>query len=131
MNISHQLTQITGRWLPPILLMFIIFIFSSMSSIPQVNDTYLDTVLKKLGHMLGYGLLMISWIRALNRNHPPNNYKVYIYSFILTFIYAISDEWHQSYVPFRHPSDIDITIDCFGAIIGGFLYFRYMNISKS
>ena len=39
----------------------------------------------------------------------------WIWAWLLTVIYAISDEWHQSFVAGRHPQATDVLIDACGA----------------
>jgi VanZ family protein len=41
-----------------------------------------------------------------------------IITFILTTLYGMSDEWHQSFVPSRHASLTDIGYDICGAVVG-------------
>ena len=41
---------------------------------------------------------------------------------IVAFLYAISDEWHQSFVPGRDSSFKDILLDSLGIIIGSVIY---------
>jgi VanZ family protein len=37
-------------------------------------------------------------------------------AFILTVLYAISDEWHQFYVPGRYSDVRDVMVDALGAL---------------
>ena len=37
-------------------------------------------------------------------------------------LYAASDEWHQSFVPSRSASIVDVLIDCVGAMCGAFWF---------
>ena len=48
-----------------------------------------------------------------------------IISFILSLIYAISDEIHQLYVPFRHASTGDVIIDSLGILLSSIIYYKY------
>lgn len=44
------------------------------------------------------------------------------YAFIFSVLYAASDEFHQSFVPGRGPSIVDVGIDSAGAAAGIFFY---------
>ena len=99
------------RWLPAIVLMSVIFFFSSIPSEEMPNFGFWDTLVKKGGHALGYGLLAISFWYAMNWNR-----KLAWLPFLFSALYALSDEFHQSFVPGRHPNWVDaILIDNEGA----------------
>jgi VanZ family protein len=38
-------------------------------------------------------------------------------SFLLTILYGVTDEFHQSFVPGRHASLLDLVADSFGALL--------------
>ncbi len=63
--------------------------------------------------MLGYGLLALSYLYALGMD-PKRRWLAWL----LAVLYAVTDEFHQSFVLGRHPSVWDIVIfDNFGALI--------------
>ena len=64
--------------------------------------------------MLGYALLGFSYLRALN----ARNNRVYLVALLAVVIFAFSDEFHQSFVPGRNSSVIDVGIDTVGACLG-------------
>ena len=101
------------RWLPAIGLMVIIFGFSSIPSREMPNFGLLDLVVKKGAHMLGYGLL--AW---MDWNGLRFDRRRWWLALLLAVVYAITDEFHQSFVPGRHPSWVDaLIIDGSGAAI--------------
>jgi hypothetical protein len=53
------------RWLPTILVMMTIFIFSSIPSQELPKFGFWDTLVKKGGHVIGYGLLALSYWFAM------------------------------------------------------------------
>jgi VanZ family protein len=102
------------RWLPAIFMMSVIFMASNTpgSSIP--NFGALDVVLKKAGHISIYCLLTIAGWYGF-RFEKGRWWLV----FLMVILYAVSDEFHQSFIPGRHPSWIDVTVfDGGGAILG-------------
>ncbi len=63
--------------------------------------------------MLGYGLLSLAFWFAFRLDE--NNWR---WAFLLALLYAVSDEFHQSFVPGRHPSWVDaLVIDGSGAAL--------------
>jgi VanZ family protein len=117
------------RWLPALVIMGLIFVFSSLPSdkIPYYGG--FDYVVKKGGHALGYGLLGLSYYYAL----PRSLSRVYrwILALIMVILFALSDEYHQSFVQGRNSSLGDVAIDTLGAIIALFLGAGYSSNSRS
>jgi VanZ family protein len=99
------------RWLPAIAVMAIIFGFSSIPSQEMPSFGFWDLIVKKGAHMLGYGLLALSFWYGLRLDR-----RRWWLALLLAVIYAISDEFHQSFVPGRHPSWVDaLLVDGSGA----------------
>jgi VanZ family protein len=108
-------------WGPALFLMAVIFAVSSRPSNELPYFGGWDYLVKKGGHALGYGLLALAYWRGLNMER--NNKWI---AWGLAVGYAITDEFHQSYVPGRHPSVFDVIIfDNLGAAIGLILMDRF------
>jgi VanZ family protein len=99
------------RFGPPLALMAIIFAFSAQPDLGTGLGTW-DTVLRKAAHMAEYGLLWWLWRRALAHRPPAAAFAAAI-----TLAYAVSDEWHQTFVTGRHGSPWDVAIDMAGVAI--------------
>ncbi|MBC7261796.1 MAG: VanZ family protein [Chloroflexi bacterium] len=111
-------------WLPPLLLMALIFYVSSQPRLPQAPEPRLDALLKKLAHIGEYTLLYLLFVRAFRRNHELE--PAMRLSLLVTTIYAISDEVHQAFVPGRHANWYDVVIDISGGLLlWGLLCSRY------
>jgi VanZ family protein len=82
--------------------------------------------MKKTSHALGYAILALCYLSGLSRTQ---NKGQYILAFILAVLYSASDEFHQRFVPGRHPSPIDVGIDSFGAALA--LIFTYLLRQRS
>ena len=108
------MTRLFFKWLPAVLIMAAIFFFSSIPSKEMLNFGGWDTIVKKGGHMLGYALLGFSYLRVIN----SHNRWAYFAAVIAVVIYAISDEYHQSFVAGRNSSIVDVGIDTLGASLG-------------
>ena len=109
--------------------MGLIFIFSSLPSdkIPYYGG--IDILLKKGGHALGYGLLGLSYYYALPRS-LSKLYRWFL-AMTMTVLFALSDEYHQSFVEGRNSSLGDVAIDSIGAAIALLLGVGYSSNSRS
>jgi VanZ family protein len=101
------------RWFPTIAVMAVIFGFSSIPSQEMPSFGPWDLVVKKGTHMLGYGLLALAyWYGLCFDKHR------WWLALLLAVLYAITDEFHQYFVPGRHPSWVDaLVFDGGGAAI--------------
>ena len=101
------------RWLPAVAWMAVIFILSSRSDLPTPPGGLLELLFEKGAHIGSYAILAILFERALAL---PRRGKVA--ALVLTMLYAISDEFHQSFTPGRTPSVADALADLVGALLG-------------
>jgi len=104
-------------WLPPVLWMGVIFILSAQPSLPRHPEALLDHVLKKAGHMVGYGILAFLLWRALSRGRGALSWPALVAAFVVSVLYAASDEYHQSFVPGRNGTPVDVGFDAVGALV--------------
>ena len=100
-----------GRYGPPIVLMAIIFFLSAQPDLNSGLGVW-DLVLRKIAHMLEFGLLWFLWWRALGYGSPA-------LSIAIAIGYAITDELHQSFVDGRNGSPWDVAIDSLGVALAG------------
>jgi VanZ family protein len=99
-----------ARWLAVALWMALIFAFSAQSRLPSAPQPWLDFLFKKSAHFAVFATLAALLWRAFEWRP-----RAWIWAWLLTVIYAISDEWHQSFVAGRHPQATDVLIDASGA----------------
>ena len=98
-------------WGPLVAYMALIFYVSSQSS-PGWNIRYPD----KLVHFLEYGALALLLARALNGGiRKPINARRLVAAGLLALGYALTDEFHQSFVPDRVSDWRDVAADALGA----------------
>ncbi len=89
-------------------------------------------VLRKMAHIIEYFILAISYFYALNNTYKKNSLKkTYTISFILTFLYAITDELHQSFVPNRVGTYHDVLIDSIGILSGYLLIYSIYKVKTN
>jgi VanZ family protein len=91
------------RWLPALIIMLLIFAASATPSASIPEFGFWDTVVKKGGHMTGYGLLAAAYWYGLGFD-----LKKGWLAWLLAVLYAATDEFHQSFTPGRHPSPVDV-----------------------
>jgi VanZ family protein len=114
-----------ARWLAVAGWMALIFFLSSQSRLPSPEDPLVDLLFKKTAHFTAYAILALLIWRAL----PPGRW-VWAVAWLVTVLYAGSDEWHQSFVPGRHPSPWDVLIDASGALAGLLVLWRVRRRSR-
>lgn len=136
----HKARDTTINWLAVFLWAALIFYFStdqfSSSHTAQLLDPVvhrlfpgisLDRIesihflVRKLGHWSEYAVFSILLSRALRDDREGGfRLRYAAWTVALVFIYAASDEFHQTYVPGRTASIRDVLIDLFGGICGTF-----------
>lgn len=108
----HEIKKIILRWLPAILWMTLIFWFSSQPDLPRPASDVLNFVMRKSAHFSVYAVLALTYLWALG---DRRRWKT---ALLLAILYAISDEYHQSWTPRRYPTWTDVLIDTAGAATG-------------
>ncbi|MCK4777266.1 MAG: VanZ family protein [Actinomycetia bacterium] len=96
--------------------MGLIFYLSSQPAedIPSFMPDY-------LAHGIEYFILAALLVNSFQIT-PKLTHNIHINCFIITFLYGISDEIHQVFIPTRTFSIIDIAADAAGVIIAISLY---------
>lgn len=88
----------------------LIYAASDRPDLRVSGDDLLDLVLRKAAHVAVFGVLLVLVHRALDRRSLTA-------AWLATLAYAISDEWHQTFVPGRAGQPSDVAIDMVGASI--------------
>ncbi|MGH9461520.1 MAG: VanZ family protein [Vicinamibacteria bacterium] len=99
-------------WGPLVAYMWLIFYLSS-SSRPTLLDYAPDYAL----HFVGYFIMGVLSVRAFARGLAlPVGGRPTLYALVLAMAYALSDEWHQAFVPRRTASLEDLAADFLGIV---------------
>lgn len=129
--------SLLNRWAPAVLWMALIFLASSDAEsgprgsrligplldwlAPGLSASGREAVIvgaRKLVHVVTFGLLALLFLRALRADpQAPWSWGQALAALGLTLLYAVSDEYHQSFVPTRVGSPVDVLIDTFGAVL--------------
>lgn len=79
--------------------------------------SFIEFFVRKAGHVSEFGLLTFFLIMTLRQTEWNGGLAVLIGG-VISFIYALSDEWHQSMVPNRTGHLIDVyTFDLLGIVL--------------
>lgn len=123
-------------FIPACLMMILIFFFSHQtgnesSDLSQGILAWVLTVTKlpiselfirKMAHASEYALLALLFTYGFYHLEYPL-VKTIIISFVCTFLYACTDEFHQLFVEGRSGQVIDVMIDSSGAIIALAIFY--------
>ncbi len=117
-----KIGKIISLYLPPILWCFVIFYFSGQPNLRVTSGPW-DFILRKLGHIFEYFLLTILVSRAISSSIRQIGIKVFLAGALFSFIFAISDEFHQKFIPGRFGTPGDVGIDSIGIILAGIVFW--------
>ena len=101
-------------WGPALLWMGVLFYLSSREQLPQPPNPWVNTLVRKGGHAAAFGLLALLYARGLRYAGVTGKAQL-LSAWLLTALYAFSDEVHQGFTPGRHPTVGDWLIDMAGA----------------
>lgn len=100
--------------------MGLIFFLSHQPDLSTGLGTW-DLIGRKIVHAGTYALLCFLWWRALRTALAPD--PALWGAVAVAFVYAVTDEIHQSFIDGRHGSVLDVAIDAVG-IAAAALYLR-------
>src|SRR2546427_2160953 len=87
---------------------------------PHITDERIALfhfLVRKAGHFTEYAILGLFAARAFSTSsHSALRLSWFLAALILVCVYALSDEYHQSFVPSRTPSIYDSFIDMAGGL---------------
>lgn len=101
-----------------------------MSSLPEYSVTGSNSVGEKIVsnaiHIPAYAVLSFLWFKSFKVKEGLRlGMRVSIFIFIALVLFAISDEVHQSFVPGRTASVIDVVLDVLGIGLGLAVYRHF------
>lgn len=140
---------VVGYWLPPLLWMGLIWSVSSnigsadhsaglfgwivsalfpWATPPQIALAHL--VVRKVGHVVEYAILAALWFRALYAGRRLPSTQSALTALAISVAWAIVDEVHQSFVPSRTGSSLDVVLDSTGATLALVFLFTRSSIGR-
>ena len=109
-------------WFPVLFYSGIIFYVSSW---PNLQAPLGEFDFDKIFHLLEYIPYGFLVARALTAGKLPQN-RLFLWNVVLlSLLYALSDEFHQSFVIGRESSLIDVWADTLGGMLGGWVYMEF------
>jgi VanZ family protein len=134
--IRCESTQVMGASHTEAWLLQVMNLFRPQTLTPHF--VFLDGILRKSGHFLGYGCLGTlaarAWAAQIRRRVPMTWTAVRLWGGALgvatVFLVACADEYHQSFLPGRTSSFHDVLIDTSGALLLGAIYFGVMAVRR-
>lgn len=81
----------------------------------------LNKIVRKFAHNFEYLILAILILNYIRVTKGLTSRKDYLIAIIIAFLYACTDEYHQTFVDGRTGQFIDVLIDTLGASIGSLL----------
>src|SRR3989344_154490 len=118
---------ILKHWLWVVLWAGLIFLLSSVSGLESGLEQ--DFLLRKLTHIFEY--FVLTWFLysafsghylEVNKNPPPHRQALF-FVLLLAVFYALSDEFHQTFVPGRSGNLRDVAIDFVGILAATLLLY--------
>jgi len=122
MAVWEKYKVILYRWGPVAVWAGIIYWLSSWTTLPGAKVFVWDFALKKSAHMVMYAGLFY-WIQRALHWRTDNRY--WSVAGLLTVLYAVSDEYHQTLVPGRTGLPMDVGFDSLGTYLG---YLKIRNL---
>ena len=111
----NRRTRTVLRAVAPLALMGLIFFLSGQRADEGLE--WWDVIVRKLGHVGGYALLTALWAWALSGavRRPVT------VAAMIAFVYACTDEYHQSFVETRSGTSLDVAVDTVGIALAALL----------
>lgn len=94
----------------------------------QVKENNLDHIIRKNAHGFMY-MVLAFLVSSIFFAYNKRGKNVIVYILFICLFYAVTDEFHQSFVPGRTSLASDVLVDFGGALIGlAFFYLFYYKI---
>ena len=106
--------------------MILIYISSSIPMDANQDNikilTALTPTFQNILHIPLYGVLAYLWLNSFNKHGTVIAKNIFI-TLLITILYSILDEFHQTFVPGRYGSILDILFNIIGITCGTVFFF--------
>ena len=104
-------------WAPFLLALAVIFWLSSLPQVPAARYFW-----DKLLHVAAYAGLGVLALRAFHGGAAPLRPGATLLAGCAVILWGVSDEYHQSFVPGRDASALDVAADAVGVLVATVLF---------
>ena len=122
-SISKNIFTNFKSFIPIFLWASLIFFFSHQPGLASGFANSWDFFLRKTAHIFEFAVLTFLLIRNLEERNLDFK-KALALSFILAALFAVSDEYHQTFISAREGKISDIGIDTLGIIFAGWISWK-------
>jgi len=99
-------------------------------NVQQAKENKLDYVIRKNAHAFLY-MILAFLVSSIFFVFSKRGKDAIVYILFICLFYAVTDEFHQSFIPGRGSLVSDVLVDFGGALIGlAFFYIAYYKIYK-
>lgn len=109
--------------------MALIFVLSAQSQLPTPEQPWVDFLLEKSAHFFEFAVLAFLLVRAVDPVQLGRR-RAFAVAVLIAWLYALTDEFHQSYVPGRDADWFDVVFDWAGAFVGASLGLYWWTARK-
>jgi VanZ family protein len=102
-----------------------------ISKISSQELTLIHALIRKSAHVIEYFILGLLLFRAFRGSSIGSwNWRWTLFAVIVVVLWAASDEFHQSFVPSRTASVVDVAIDTAGGVLAQFVSILWYHYTK-
>lgn len=125
---KKQKRLILFYWFPVLFWCAGMFFLSNIPSLRSELPDDWDLLLRKLAHITEYAVLTFLFYRAASQSIGKR--RAIAYAALFAFTFALSDEYHQTFISGRNGNGVDVTIDSLGIFFSVFLIDkRFLDVS--
>ena len=118
------------KLIPMVLVMGMIFFLSHQSGERLYSPPLMHS--DKLAHMAVYGLLAASVLFGFSpAKEKASPLTLPLFALVVSTLYGITDEFHQTFIPLRDASFLDLVADFSGALLVCILWLWRQNKKTS
>ncbi len=121
------------RWaltIAPFLYMGLIWLLSSKPSDAYIRFSFADSMIKESLHLVEFAILYVLLVLFFAAHGKLTN-RANVFSAIVACLYGLTDEIHQSFVPYRSATVIDLVKDVIGVTVCYIIIYRGYFLQKN
>lgn len=105
---------------------FVLNIINGLLPRIEIEFSAFSHFVRKSAHFIAYLILGVLSLHAIDKEKNPTA-KWFIKAFLICVLYAMSDEFHQLYVPGRSGELRDVLLDSTGSLVGilGYIFILH------